>query len=295
MPDSRSHERAQPSRSRPLSSSSAVEQVGERGVAPGVPVEVAAHAGEEGVLAEVGRELAQRGGALGVGDAVEVEQGRAVVGHRTGDRVGGREGVGAVAPRLAGEREVLPRAVVVGGAVGGEHPHVLREGLVEPEVVPPPHRHQVAEPHVRELVGDDLGAEPALAARRTAPRDEVLVGEGDQAGVLHRPGVEVGDEHLVVGRAEGHRPAEERLLEVQALRRHVQDLVGLEVRLQRGPAPDPELEVAVPGRLDRARARRRPRRGTAASARSARTRGAPAPTRRPGCCRARPSRRGRRR
>ena len=41
--------------------------------------------------------------------------------------------------------------------VGGVHLHERGEGLVEPDAVPPLHGHEVAEPHVGELVGDDVG------------------------------------------------------------------------------------------------------------------------------------------
>ena len=212
-------------------------------------VEVAAYAGEEDVLADPRPELAQGRRALGVGDAVEVHQRGPVVGHRPGDRVRRRQGVGAIAPGLARHREVGPRAVVLGGLLDRVQPHQLGERLVEPQVVPPAHRHQVAEPHVGELVRDDLGAQPALAPGRPAPADEQLVGEGHHRGVLHRARVEVGDEDLVVGPPERHRPAEERLLEVQALPGDGDDLVGLEVRRERGAAPDAEVETVVVGGL----------------------------------------------
>ena len=121
-----------------------------------------------------------------------------------------------------------------------------------------------------------------------------LVGEGHQRGVLHRPGVEVGDEDLVVGPSEGHRPAEERLLEVQALPGDGDDLVGLEVRRERGAAPDAEVETVVVGGLAVPRPAGQRRRGTAASARSARTRAGRPPSSWPSCCRAPPSSRERR-
>ena len=41
--------------------------------------------------------------------------------------------------------------------VAGGDLHERGERLVQPDAVPPPHRHQVAEPHVGQLVGDDVG------------------------------------------------------------------------------------------------------------------------------------------
>src|SRR3989442_14546677 len=71
--------------------------------------------------------------------------------------------------------------------------HEGREALVEPEIVPPFHRDEIAEPHVSNLVRDYLS--DALLSRGA----RVLVGmqqdlsEGYRAPVLHRPISELGD------------------------------------------------------------------------------------------------------
>src|SRR5256885_14946983 len=69
-----------------------------------------------------------------------------------------------------------------------------RERFVEPEVGPPPHRDEVAPPHVRELVR--RGAERALQdldGRVALVRGEETRAIGDRARVLHRAGLEIGD------------------------------------------------------------------------------------------------------
>ena len=176
-----------------------VDEVGEGGVAEAVAGEVGVDAGEEVLLAEPGDELAQGGGALGVGDAVEVEEGGGgVVDVLGGDGVGGGALVGVVAPGLAGDAEVGPGVGEAGGFGEGLVAHVLGEGLVQPDVVPPPEGDEVAEPHVGHLVGDDHGAGLAFGVGDGGAVDE-LVAEGDEAGVLHGAGVELGDERLVVG------------------------------------------------------------------------------------------------
>ena len=125
------------------------------------------------------------------------------------------------------------------------HPvaHVLGEGLVEPEVVPPLRRRGVAEPLVRELVSDRRGAD-ALGAARDLGGEDVGIAEGDAAGVLHGAGVELGNERLVVV-AEGIALVEESVELVEALPGHGQDLLGVPVEV-RGDAlaggqaePDP--------------------------------------------------------
>ena len=91
-------------------------------------------------------------------------------------------------------------------------------------------------------------------------------------GVLHRAGVELRDEHLVVGVAERVAAAEHLLLQVEARPRDREQLVGLEVRRERAPAPDAELDRRRARPARRARARRPASPGRSTAARSARTR-----------------------
>ena len=123
--------------------------------------------------------------------------------------------------------------------------HVLRERLVEPEVVPPLHRHEVAEPHVRHLVADRVGARQQLVAGGR-PAVEVLVAEGDAARVLHRARVELGHEDLVV-LPERVADAEEGVEVVERPLRHVEDLGGvpLERLAQRRAGVDAEGYAVV--------------------------------------------------
>ena len=89
------------------------------------------------------------------------------------------------------------------------------ERLVEPQVVPPPHGDQVAEPHVRHLVQHRLGA-PLVGRAGDLAAEDVVLQEGHGAGVLHRAGVELGHEQLVV-LAERVRHAEVVVVEAEAL------------------------------------------------------------------------------
>ena len=101
------------------------------------------------------------------------------------------------------------------------------EGLVQPQVVPPAHGDQVAEPHVGHLVHDRLRA--CLSIRVGDPRPEhVLFDEGHAADVLHRAHVELRHKELVV--LAERVPDPERLMEEgEALLGHLEDLVGIEV------------------------------------------------------------------
>eukprot|EP01051_Picozoa_sp_SAG22_P007488 SAG22_NODE_529_length_9428_cov_2.691178_5_plen_154_part_00 len=87
------------------------------------------------------------------------------VADRDLDRVARRQRVEPERRGLVVRRELLPHAPVREERVGGVGLHPGREALVEPEIVPPFHRDQVAEPLVGQLVRHDR-ADPLLLARR---------------------------------------------------------------------------------------------------------------------------------
>ena len=190
----RSHARAHPSRSAAPAARPRGDEVGELGVAVGVRVEVAAQPVEEHLVAEVQRQLAKHGRALRVGDAVELGQRARRVRRRRCRPPGASTGGGRPrSPTTCGGCRSRPtlRSPV------DPLPEVLGEGLVEPQVVPPAHRDEIAEPHVRHLVRDrDVALE---AVGLGDPRAEhQRVAERDAARVLHRAGVELRHERLVV-------------------------------------------------------------------------------------------------
>ncbi len=187
----------QAARSRPLVDLELAQEVAQLGVAPGVGLEVAPQALHELLAPDVGDELLQHRRPLGVGDPVEVDLDVLEVTDRGDDRVRRAELVLPIGPRLLGRVEGRPAPRPAGRLDLGDRAGPLGERLVEPEVVPPAHRHQVAEPHVGELVQDRQ--RPALDDRlgHVGPED-VGLQEGHRAGVLHRPGVELGHEQLVV-------------------------------------------------------------------------------------------------
>ncbi len=154
-----------------------------------------------------------------------------------------RQLVLAVGPGLEGVREVGPGVAEARGLGHGQRGRVGRKALVEPEVVPPAHRHEVAEPHVRHLVQDRVGA---LQAGRVGDpgAEHVTLGERDRAGVLHRAEVELGHEELVV-LLERVGVGEQLVEEVQPLLGHLEDLVGVEVLGQRAAAVQRQVDLAV--------------------------------------------------
>ena len=195
-------------------------------------------------------ELLDHARALGVRDAVEVDLDRLDVGHLAVDRVGRGELVLPVAPVLAHRQERRPRVGEPGRLGVAPVAGPLGERLVQPQVVPPAHGHQVAEPHVGQLVQDRVGAVLVLVVGDLRAEDVVLLGVDDAAEVLHRAGVEVGHEELVVL---GQRVAHAELLveEVEALLGDQEDVVGVEVARHRGPAEHAEVDAVVRRRAPR--------------------------------------------
>ena len=174
--------------------------------------EVAAQALAEGVAPDVGHELLEDRPALGVGDPVEVHRHVDQVPHVRIDGVGVALLVLLIGPGLLVAMECRPRVRPLGRLGLADRRGPLGERLVEPQVVPPLHRHEVAEPHVRQLVQDRQ--RPALDERLGGlPAEDVGVGDRHAAGVLHGPGVVLGDEQLVVLRE--REGAVELLLEEQ--------------------------------------------------------------------------------
>ena len=219
------------------------EQIRELGVAPGVLREVGVDALAEVVLADPGDELAERGGALCVGDSVEVHAHGIQIHHVGGDRMRGRQLILAVGPRLAEIAEGRPRICVAGGIDVGVVCGPLSEGLVEPQVVPPLHGDQIAEPHVRHLVQDRVGTLLVRRIRHPGAEDHVLE-EGHARGVLHRPRVELRHEELVVLH-EGVGDTELLLEEGEALLGEQEDVVGVEELREGRTAEDPQGVAAV--------------------------------------------------
>ena len=232
------------------------EQVVEGGVLPGVCREMGAYPGKEGLQSHVGGELLEHACSLGVGDAVEVGVHGDDIGGIGEHRVGGGQLVLGVGPGLFFIAEGYPGGVEAGsirlahgGGPGGE-------GLVEPQVIPPGHRDQIAKPHVRQLVEDRVRAALVLIVAGCRPED-VFVADCYHARVLHRAHVVLRAEHLVV-LVEGIGDAEVLGVVVEALLRDGEQLFGIQVlgqglaavQAQRNGLGTTVLDLAARARLD---------------------------------------------
>ena len=117
------------------------------------------------------------------------------------------------------------------------------ERLVEPQVVPPSHGDQIAEPHVRHLVQHRLGA-PLVGRPGDLAAKDVVLQERHRAGVLHRAGVELRHEQLVV-LAERVRDAKVLVVEAKSLLGLGEQPLGVHELRQRRPAEQAERDLAV--------------------------------------------------
>ena len=173
------------------------EEVGEARVRVLPLLDVALDAAEEGVLCHVGHQLTQDTGALVVSDRVEVQVNGLDVGDIGRDRMGGGQLILAARAGLVLVGEGHPSILEARRLDLGEHRHKGCEALVQPEVIPPAHRDQVAEPHVGHLVEDGVRAILADRLRHLGTKQHGLV-ERDAADVFHGPGAELWDEELIV-------------------------------------------------------------------------------------------------
>ena len=156
------------------------------------------------------------------------------------DRVRRGRGVGGVGVLLLAGEHPRPHVGELGAADGRPPARPLREGLVEPQVVPPAHGHHVAEPHVRHLVQQHQGPQLAFGVRRRVAEDEG-VAPGDAAVVLHGA-AHLRGEHLVIARL-GERHRELLAEEGQPLGGDVEQLLGVALEHRRDGAAGIEPEV----------------------------------------------------
>ncbi len=157
--------------------------------------------------------------------------------------MGGGKLVLPVGPALLGVGERRPAVGEPRRGDLGEHRHERGERLVQPQVVPPAHRHEVAEPHVGHLVQDRLGP-PLPAGLGDLRAEDVVLQERHTTGVLHRSGVELGDEELVV-LAERVTVVEHPVVEVEPGLGDREDLVRVEELGQGLPAVQAEVDPVV--------------------------------------------------
>ena len=180
-----------------------VPQVARLGVRVRVRGQVVAHPSRNVSSPRYCSQHAQQRPALLVGQHVEHALGLGRRAHLVLDRAGAGQRVGLEGDR-AFQAERRPPLPVGAERVAGGDLHERGERLVQPDAVPPAHRDEVAEPHVGQLVADDVGDELLLDLGAVGRVDQQQVlAERDAADVLHRSGGEVGQRDQVDLRGRG--------------------------------------------------------------------------------------------
>ena len=113
------------------------------------------------------------------------------------DGVRARRPVHGIRRRVVGKEEAEVVVHLGKGGVDDLRRHEIGEDLFRPHVVEPVHRHEVAEPHVGGLVGDEGGAPEELVLGGRGVEHEARLPVEDRAGMLHAAVLKRGDEHEV--------------------------------------------------------------------------------------------------
>mmetsp|Transcript_2671 Transcript_2671/g.10384 ORF Transcript_2671/g.10384 Transcript_2671/m.10384 type:complete len:407 (+) Transcript_2671:1817-3037(+) len=151
--------------------------------------------------------------------------------------VAAAQGIKLQGPLLLHANIRLPDVPLRVQLVRGEGLHPVREALVEPQVVPPAHGDQVAEPLVRQLVRDDRADALLLAgAHRLLVAEQRHLSVRDQAPILHGAGSKVRDRNHIQLR-QRIRNTEELVVELERADASLQGIRTL--RTAAGAAENP--------------------------------------------------------
>ena len=173
------------------------EEILPRGVGVGMPREEQLYPGAKRRIAHQVVQLLQHRRRLVVDDGAVVALGLVEVGKRLPERRRAGGLVDAIGRRLVAQVEGLPRAaggIEIGQRLGGE---VGGKAFLQPEVVKPPHGHQVAEPLVGHLVQDRGEATELARQRGSLAEDELVLVVEDRTRVLHAAERKRGREHKI--------------------------------------------------------------------------------------------------
>lgn len=147
-----------------------------------------------------------------------------------------------------GSEEVLPDIELGIEGIGRDEFHHGREGFVQPEVVPPSHSDEVAEPLVGEFVGDGDGDGLLRFKRSAFVGEEARFAVSDETPVLHSASFKIRESNLVELR-ERILYAELLVVKIESLRRSVVRKNERGLRLVQGGIGD-NLDAVLVRRLD---------------------------------------------
>ena len=146
----------------------------------------------EALFAEVLLQHSQQRSTLLVGEHVEHAVAVGGCPHLELDRAGAGERIDF--ERIGTlEAEVGPAFPIGSEHLDRHHFHERREGFVEPDAIPPTHRHQIAEPHMGKLVAHHVGHQLLLVlGARLRVEQQQRLAVGDAPEILHRSSRKIG-------------------------------------------------------------------------------------------------------
>ena len=130
-------------------------EVSTGGVGVSELLEVVCHSFLEVVGTNVGLDHSQNTGPFAVADLVKQLLDFCGVADFGLDRMGALQAVSSLGSGGLCPDKVLPDGPLWIGGVDGFLAHECREAFIEPYVIPPFHRDEIAEPHVGNLMGND--------------------------------------------------------------------------------------------------------------------------------------------
>jgi hypothetical protein len=160
------------------------EEVVDGRIAVTMMLQILANAAAERLFADPGLEHADDRRALLVGDRIECVENVAALSNRLANAAGRSEPV--LLDRVGARVDALGAAFIAGlPGIDGFFCEPRGECLVQPDVVPPRRRHQVAEPLMRDLVRGDAHERMAERRRRRPGLQQNGPAVRDHARVLH--------------------------------------------------------------------------------------------------------------
>ena len=227
-------------------------EVVQGGVAPSVLSEISVKGLSEVLFSDKSHELSDGGSTLVVGDTIENSLGHIGVLDLTGNRVGGDQLILVVTSFLT-EMVGCPRVDMLDSVLDKSLPDLalavvadeFSETFIEPEIVPPFHGNQVAEPLMGNFVSYDVGSHCVHVLGDLLLPDETIVID-DESWVFHSTHVIFSGEDSIA-LSEGVGDTEVIFVELDGFLVDQEDLVGLflEVRHETLSGKDAHADVVI--------------------------------------------------
>lgn len=170
-----------------------LDEVWQLSVLESILLEVGLDAFREDASTELEEHLVEPSGSFAVGDTIEDVLTHFSVDHINTNRVSCVHLVLSETPEALIQEDGPSRFVLLEsrGLIQADVAHEVGEGFVEPQIVPPLHSHEVAEPHVTDLVKEHVEDGLLSSIREHLVSLDVLVPVDHTADILHCSSVEI--------------------------------------------------------------------------------------------------------